>query len=71
MKQNVNDKKFKTIVLDNGINISIVDGRDGKITEINISGQKKKLPLEDVDSLIDALTRARQWFKNEKTDKKK
>ncbi len=71
MKQNINDKKFKTIDLHNGINVGIVDGRDGKIVEINISGQKKKLPLEDVDALIDALTGAKQWFKSEKTDKRK
>lgn len=71
MKQNVKDKKFKSIDLNNGINVNIVDGRDGKITEINISGQKKKLSLEDIDALINALTSAKQWFKDEKTDKRK
>lgn len=63
MKQNIN-KKFKSIDLNNGININIVDGRDGKIAEINISGQKKKLPLEDVDTLINALISAKQWIIN-------
>lgn len=63
------DKKFKTIDIGNGINIGIVDGRDGKVTEINVSGQKKKLSLEDVDSLIGALMSARQWFSDEKSSK--
>lgn len=62
MKQNVKDKKFKSIDIGNGINVSIVDGRDGKIVEINMSGQKKKLPQEDVDKLIGALELTRQWF---------
>ena len=31
-----------------------------------MSGQKKKLPLEDVDALISALTTAKQWFEEEK-----
>lgn len=60
------DKKFKSMDLGNGIGISIVDGRDGKIVEVNISGQKKKLPLEEVDSLINALTLARQWLRDSK-----
>ena len=68
MKQNKSDnnKKFKTIDLHNGINVGIVDGRDGKITEINVSGSKKKLPPEEVDALISALTSARQWLNTEK-----
>lgn len=66
MKQNVINKKFKSIDVGNGINVNIVDGRDGKVTEINISGQKKKLSLEDVDILINALTYAKQWLNNEK-----
>lgn len=62
MRQKDNISRFKAIDLHNGINVNIVDGRDGKIVEINISGHKKKLPLEDVDALINALTLARQWF---------
>ena len=58
--------KFKSIDLNNGININIVDGREGKITQIDMSGQKKKLPLEEVDALINALMLARQWFKDSK-----
>lgn len=54
--------KFKTIDLHNGINIAIVDGRDGKVVEINISGTKKKLSREDIDHLVDALTSAKQWL---------
>lgn len=53
-------KKFRSIDLGNGINVGIVDGRNGKVVEINISGQKKK--LDDVDVLIDALTKAKQWL---------
>lgn len=56
------NKKFKSIDVGNGINIGIVDGRDGKIIEINISGQKKKLPFEDVDKLVNALMMAKQWL---------
>ena len=59
-RQDANIKKFKPIDVGNGININIVDGRDGKIIEINVSGQKKK--LEDVDALISALILAKQWF---------
>lgn len=66
MKQSIINKKFKSIDIGNGINVNIVDGRDGKVTEINISGQKKKLPLEDVDTLINALTSAKQWLDDEK-----
>lgn len=62
MKQNDQVNKFKAADLNNGININIVDGREGKIVEINISGQKKKLPIEDVDNLIDALTNAKKWI---------
>ncbi len=62
MKQNDQVNKFKATDLNNGININIVDGREGKIVEINISGQKKKLPIEDVDNLIDALTNAKKWI---------
>jgi hypothetical protein len=62
----VNSKKFKSIDVGNGININIVDGRDGKIVEINISGQKKKLTSENVDVLINALTTAKQWLVDEK-----
>ena len=66
MKQKDNINKFKAIDLNNGISINIVDGRDGKITEINVSGQKKKLPIEDVDALINALTDAKQWLSDGK-----
>ena len=68
MKQNKSDnnKRFKTIDLHNGINVSIVDGRDSKIAEINISGTKKKLSQEDIDALIIALTSAKQWLNDEK-----
>lgn len=62
MKQNTDNKKFKSIDLGNGINVSIVDGRDGKIVEINVSGQKKKLSTEYVDALINALMMAKQWL---------
>lgn len=65
MKQKDNISKFKTIDLHNGISVHIVDGRDGKITQVDISGQKKKLPLEEVDALINALTLAKQWLSNE------
>lgn len=58
----MNNKKFKSVDIGNGINVSIVDGRDGKIIEINLSGQKKKLPLEDVDKVINALMSAKQWL---------
>jgi len=58
----VNSKKFKSIDVGNGINIDIVDGRDGKIAEINVSGQKKKLTSENVDSLINALILTKQWL---------
>jgi hypothetical protein len=58
--------KFKAVDLHNGISLNIVDGRDGKITQIDISGQKKKLTLEEVDTLINALTSAKQWFKDSK-----
>jgi hypothetical protein len=58
--------KFKSIDLHNGINVNIVDGRDGKVTQIDMSGQKKKLPLEEVDALINALMLARQWLKDSK-----
>jgi len=64
MKQNVNNKKFKSIDIGNGINVGIVDGRDGKIVEINVSGQKKK--LEDVDLLINALIICKQWLSDNK-----
>ncbi len=62
MKLSMSSKKFKTIDLGNGINVGIVDGRDGKVAEINISGQKKKLSIEDVDSLINVLTSVKQWI---------
>ncbi len=58
----MNNKKFKNVDLHNGINVSIVEGRDGKVIEINVSGQKKKLSIEDVDKLINALMSAKQWF---------
>lgn len=58
----MNSKKFKSIDVGNGINIDIVDGRDGKIAEINVSGQKKKLTSENVDSLINALILTKQWL---------
>jgi hypothetical protein len=61
-KKDVN--KFKALDLHNGISLNIVDGRDGKITQIDISGQKKKLTIEDVDALINALTSAKQWFED-------
>jgi hypothetical protein len=64
MKQKDNISKFKAVDLHNGISIHIVDGRDGKILEIDISGQKKKLPLEEVDVLINTLTLAKQWLSN-------
>jgi hypothetical protein len=64
MKQKDNINKFKVIDLHNGIVVSIVDGRDGKIAQVDISGQKKKLPLEEVDALINALTLAKQWLSN-------
>lgn len=60
------DTKFKSIDVGNGINVNIVDGRDGKIVEINMSGQKKKLPPEDVDKLINALELTKQWFVDNK-----
>jgi hypothetical protein len=66
MKQKDNISKFKAVDLHNGIIVNIVDGRDGKIVEINISGQKKKLPPEEVDALIDALISAKQWFNDTK-----
>ena len=62
----MNIRKFKNIDIGNGINISIVDGRDGQIAEINVSGLKKKLTSENVDALIDALTLTRQWLCDEK-----
>lgn len=62
----MNSKKFKSIDIGNGININIVDGRDGKIVEINVSGQKKKLTSENVDTLINALITAKQWLVDEK-----
>lgn len=55
-------EKFKTIDLLNGINVVIVDGRDGKVTEINISGTKKKMSQEDIDALINALMLAKKWL---------
>lgn len=64
MKQKDHVSKFKVVDLHNGIIVNIVDGRDGKVTEINVSGSKKKMPLEDVDALIDALTVAKQWLKD-------
>ncbi len=55
--------KFKTIDLHNGINIAIVDGRDGnKVVEINVSGTKKKMSQEDVGALINALMSAKKWI---------
>ena len=62
----MNSKKFKTVDLHNGITVSIVDGRDGKITQVDMSGQKKKLPLEDIDTLINALIAAKQWLSDSK-----
>jgi hypothetical protein len=62
MKQKDNVIKFKTVDLGNGINVGIVDARDGKIVEINVSGQKKKLPLTDIDPLVNALMLAKQWL---------
>jgi len=64
MTQKDKVNKFKAIDLHNGISVNIVDGRDGKIIQVDISGQKKKLPLEEVDALINALVLARQWFKD-------
>lgn len=61
-KDHVN--KFKAIDLNNGISLNIVDGRDGKITQIDMSGQKKKLTLEEVDALINAFASVKQWFKD-------
>ncbi len=58
----MNIRKFKNIDIGNGINIGIVDGRDGKIAEINVSGQKKKLTSENLDALIDALMSTKQWL---------
>ncbi len=60
----MNSKKFKSIDIGNGININIVDGRNGKIVEINVSGQKKKLSSENVDTLINALVLANKWLEN-------
>ncbi len=57
-----NNKKFKTIDLGNGINVSIVNGRDGKIAEINVSGHKKKLEDVDIDRLVDSLMKAKEWL---------
>lgn len=62
----MNIRKFKNIDIGNGINVSIVDGRDGQIAEINVSGLKKKLTSENVDALIDALKIAKQWLNDEK-----
>lgn len=62
----MNIRKFKNIDIGNGMNISIVDGRDGQITEINVSGLKKKLTSENVDALIYALKIAKQWLNDEK-----
>lgn len=56
----MNNKKFKPIDLGNGINVNIVEGRDRRVVEINVSGQKKKLEDTDVNALIDALNLARQ-----------
>jgi hypothetical protein len=64
MKQKDDISKFKAIDLHNGISVHVVDGRDGKIIQVDISGQKKKLPMEEVDELINALMSARQWFKD-------
>lgn len=64
MTQKDNINKFKAIDLHNGISVHIVDGRDGKIIQVDMSGQKKKLPLEEVDALINALTLAKQWLSN-------
>lgn len=66
MTQKDNVNKFKAVDLHNGISLNIVDGRDGKITQIDISGQKKKLTLEEVDVLINALVSAKKWFKDNK-----
>ncbi len=62
MKLCMGNKKFKTVDLGNGINVGVVDGRNGKVVEINVSGQKKKLEDFDVDNLIYALTKAKQWL---------
>ncbi len=62
----MNKEKFKSVDVGNGININIVDGRDGKIAQINVSGQKKKLTSENVDSLINALLLTKQWLEEEK-----
>jgi hypothetical protein len=66
MTQKDKVNKFKAIDLHNGISVNIVDGRDRKIIQVDISGQKKKLPLEEVDMLINALVLARQWFNDNK-----
>jgi hypothetical protein len=66
MKQKDNVNKFKVIDLHNGIIVNIVDGRDGKIAEINVSGSKKKMPLEDIDALIGALAAVKQWLNESK-----
>jgi hypothetical protein len=65
MKQKDNISKFKAVDLHNGISVHIVDGRDGKILEIDVSGQKKKLPPDDVDALINVLMLAKQWLSND------
>jgi len=59
-----NGQDFQIYSLTQNFNISIVDGRTGKIVEINVSGQKKK--LEDVDVLINALIMAKQWLVDNK-----
>lgn len=46
----------------NGIIISFKNGREGKAVELNVDGTKKKLSQFELDSLINALTAARQWL---------
>jgi hypothetical protein len=64
MTQKDKINKFKAIDLHNGIVVNIVDGRDGKVAEINLNGNKKKMSPEDIDTLVDALTGAKQWLKD-------
>lgn len=53
-------KKF--IDLYNGIVITLTDGRNGKVIGLTVNGKVKKLTQEEVGSLIDALSTARQWL---------
>lgn len=46
----------------NGIIISFNHGRDGDVIELNIDGTKKKLSRYELESLINSLILAKQWF---------